>query len=101
MVDNYLDSFLTLVSNARYTDPQTLVVKFCWGLKSNIQGQITTILFKQPANTDLEAWYVATRRIDQARLTNEAFQSMLWSTTMAPIVRGPLTHDSGARCLPT
>jgi len=27
-VDNYLDSFLTLVFNARYTDPRTLVVKF-------------------------------------------------------------------------
>jgi len=27
-VDNYLDSFLTLVSDARYTDPWTLVVKF-------------------------------------------------------------------------
>jgi len=29
MVDNYLDRFLTLVSDAGYTDPQTLVVKFC------------------------------------------------------------------------
>jgi len=29
MVDNYLDSFLTLVSNAEYTDPRTFVVKFC------------------------------------------------------------------------
>jgi len=38
MVDDYLDSFLTLVSDARYTDPQTLVVKFHQGLKSNIQG---------------------------------------------------------------
>ena len=27
-VDDYLDSFLTLVSDASYTDPQTLVVKF-------------------------------------------------------------------------
>ena len=27
-VDNYLDSFRTLVSNAGYTDSQTLVVKF-------------------------------------------------------------------------
>jgi len=35
-VNNYLDSFLTLVSNAGYTDPQTLVVKFHQGLKSNI-----------------------------------------------------------------
>jgi len=37
-VDNYLDSFLTLVSDAGYTDPQTLVVKFHQGLKSNIQS---------------------------------------------------------------
>ena len=35
-VDDYLDSFLTLVSDARYTDSRTLVVKFCRGLKSNI-----------------------------------------------------------------
>jgi len=28
MVDDYLDSFQTLVSNAGYTDPRTLVVKF-------------------------------------------------------------------------
>jgi len=29
MVDDYLDRFLTLVSDTGYTDPQTLVVKFC------------------------------------------------------------------------
>jgi len=28
-VDDYLDSFLILVSDAGYTDPRTLVVKFC------------------------------------------------------------------------
>ena len=28
MVDDYLDNFQALVSNAGYTDPQTLVVKF-------------------------------------------------------------------------
>jgi len=45
-VDDYLDRFLTLVSNARYTDPWTLVVKFCQGLKTNIQGQIATMPFR-------------------------------------------------------
>ena len=44
-VDNYLDCFLTLVSDAGYTDPQTLVVKFRRGLKMNIQGQIATMPF--------------------------------------------------------
>ena len=83
-VDDYLDRFLTLVSDARYTDPWTLVVKFHRGLKTNIQDQIATMPFGRPANTDLETWYAAAWRIDQARLTNKAFQSTLWSTTTAP-----------------
>jgi len=40
--------------------------------------------FGRPADTDPEAWYTAARRINQVRLTNEAFQSTLWSTTTAP-----------------
>jgi len=59
-VDDYLDSFLTLVSDARYTNPWTLVVKFRQGLKSNIQDQITTMPFGRPADTNPEAWYTAT-----------------------------------------
>jgi len=45
-VDNYLDSFLILASNARYTDPQILVVKFHCRLKLNIQSQIATMPFR-------------------------------------------------------
>jgi len=66
MVDNYLDSFLILVSDAGYTDPRTLVVKFCRRLKLNIQSQIATMPFRRPADTDLKAWYTAAQRIDQA-----------------------------------
>jgi len=76
-VDDYLDCFLTLVSDAGYTDPRTLVVKFRQGLKTNIQDQIATMPFGRPTDTDPEAWYAAAQRIDQARLTNEAFQSTL------------------------
>jgi len=79
-----LDTFLTLVSDTGYTDPWTLVVKFRRGLKTSIQSQITTMPFGRPADTDPEAWYAAARRIDQARLTNETFQSTLQSTTTAP-----------------
>jgi len=89
MVDDYLDTFLTLVSDARYTDPRTLVVKFRRGLKSSIQSQIATMLFGRPADTDLEAWYIAVWRIDQAWLTNEAFQSTLRSTTTTPTCSVP------------
>jgi len=66
MVDNYLDSFLILVSDAGYTDPRTLVVKFCRRLKLNVQSQIATMPFRRPADTNLEAWYAAAQRIDQA-----------------------------------
>ena len=84
MVDDYLDSFLILASDARYMDPQTLVVKFRCGLKLNVQSQIATMPFGQPTDTDLEAWYAAAWRIDQAQLANEAFQSTLRSTTVTP-----------------
>jgi len=88
-VDDYLDSFLILASDARYTDPQTLVVKFCCGLKLNVQSQIATMPFGRPADTNPEAWYAAARRIDQVRLANEAFQSTLRSTTTTPARSAP------------
>ena len=37
-VDDYLDSFLILASDARYMDPRILVVKFRCGLKLNVQS---------------------------------------------------------------
>jgi len=76
-VDDYLDSFLILASDARYTDPRTLVVKFRCRLKLNVQSQIATMPFGRPADTDPEAWYTAAQRIDQAQLANEMFQSTL------------------------
>ena len=88
-VDDYLDSFLILASDAGYTDPRTLVVKFRHGLKLNVQSQIATMPFGQPVDTDPEAWYAAAQRIDQAWLANEAFQSTLWSTTMTPACSTP------------
>jgi len=84
-VDDYLDSFLTLVSDTGYIDPQTLVVKFCQGLKLNVQSQIATMPFGQPIDTNLEAWYVAAQRINQAQLVNKAFQSTLRSMTSTPM----------------
>ena len=54
-VDDYLDNFQALVSNASYTDPRTLVVKFQRGLRLGIQNQIATMPYGQPANTDPDA----------------------------------------------
>jgi len=82
-VDDYLDNFQTLVSDAGYTDPQTLVVKFRRGLRLGIQNQIATMPYGRPADTDPNAWYRATWRIDQACLANEAFQSVFRSAPFA------------------
>ena len=65
MVDNYLDNFQALVSDAGYMDPQMLVVKFRRGLRIGIQNQIATMSYGRPADTDPNVWYRAARRIDQ------------------------------------
>jgi len=82
-VDDYLDSFQALVSDAGYTDPRTLVVKFQRGLRVGIQSQIATIPYGRPADTDPDAWYKAAWRINQAHLANEAFQSVSHSAPSA------------------
>jgi len=71
MVDNYLNNFQALVSNAGYTDPRILVVKFRRGLRLGIQ--IATMPYGRPADTDPDVWYRAARRIDQTHLANKAF----------------------------
>ena len=96
-MDDYLNSFLILASDARYMDPRTLVVKFRCGLKLNVQSQIATMPFRRPTDTDLEAWYAAARRIDQARLANEAFQFMLCSYSTNPFLCTSLSSSSSTR----
>jgi len=63
-VDDYLDSFQALVSDAGYMDPWTLVVKFRRRLRLGIQNQIATMPYGRPADTDPDTWYRAARRID-------------------------------------
>jgi len=54
-VDNYLDSFQALVSDAGYTDSRTLVVKFRRDFRVGIQSQIATMPYRRPADTDPDA----------------------------------------------
>ena len=79
-MDNYLDNFQALVSDAGYMNPRTLVVKFHRGLRLGIQNQIATMPYGRLADTDPDAWYRAAWRIDQVCLANEAFQSISRST---------------------
>ena len=53
-VNNYLDTFQLLISNTDYTDLQTLMVKFCQGLRIGIQNQIVIMLYRYPSDIDLE-----------------------------------------------
>jgi len=41
--------------------------------------------YRWPADTNPNTWYKAAQRIDQAHLTNEAFQSMSCSAPSAPL----------------
>ena len=84
-MDDYLDSFQALVSDAGYMDPQTLVVKFRRGLRLGIQNQIATMSYRWPADTDPDVWYKAAWRIDQVCLANEAFQSVSRFTPSASL----------------
>ena len=63
-MDDYLDNFQALVSDAGYTDPRMLVVKFWRGLRLGIQNQIATMPYRQLADTDPDTWYRAAWRID-------------------------------------
>jgi hypothetical protein len=53
LVDDYLDEFLDLIAESRYTDPKTLVVKFRRGLDPQIQNVVATIANGQPSNVIL------------------------------------------------
>jgi len=49
-VENYLDEFQSLVSEANYIDSHILVVKFCRDLHNTIQNQIVILLVDKPDN---------------------------------------------------
>ena len=61
-MDDYLDSFQTLISDAGYIDPWTLVVKFQCSLRLGIQNQIATIPYGRLADTDPNTWYRGSTR---------------------------------------
>ena len=44
-VDNYLDEFIDLITEAGYTDPKIVVVKFRRGLKPEIQNAIAMMAY--------------------------------------------------------
>jgi Retrotransposon gag protein/Zinc knuckle len=74
-LDEYIDEFQDLITEAGYTDPKTTVVKFRRGLNPQVQNAVATMAAGRPSDTDPAAWYDMARIVDQNRATNEAFQS--------------------------
>ena len=92
-VKDYLDEFQTLISC-------TIVVKFRRDLWTAIQSQITTLPVEHPKDINLTVWFEMARCINQARQTNEAFQSnhQIISITLPHILGPPLPSHLGV-CL--
>ena len=107
-MDEYLDEFQDLITEAGYSDPKTIVVKFCRGLDTQIQNAIATMPSGRPSNMVPMDWYTAARTIDQNQATNEAFRSSYQLRVLLRLhpVRPPLTPfdfrlRSGARTINT
>ena len=93
-VDEYLDEFQDLITEAGYSDPKTIVVKFCQGLDTQIQNAIATMPSGCPSDMVPMDWYTAARTIDQNRATNEAFRSSYQTPSVAPTPSCPATFNT-------
>jgi hypothetical protein len=83
-LDDYIDEFQDLITEAGYADPKTIVVKFRRGLNSQIQNAVATMAAGRPSDTKPDEWYGMARVVDQNRATNEAFQSAYRGSTLPP-----------------
>jgi len=93
-VDEYLDEFQDLITEAGYSDPKTIVVKFHQGLDTQIQNAIATMPSGHPSDMVPMDGYTAARTIDQNWATNEAFQSSYWTPSVALTRSRPATFNT-------
>jgi len=93
-VDEYLDEFQDLITEAGYSDLKTIVVKFRRGLDTQIQNAIATMPSGCPSDMVPTDWYTAARTIDQNRATNEAFRSSYRTPSVAPTPSHPATFNT-------
>jgi hypothetical protein len=72
-VEVYINEFKDLIDLSSYTDPITIVLKFCRGLNPTTQDRIAESGTDRPSDMDIDGWFKAARRLDLNRLVNEAF----------------------------
>lgn len=89
-LDDYMDEFQDLIAYSRYTDPKTIVVKFCRGLDPQIQNVVATMAFGRPSDSSPREWYKMACVVDQNRSVNEAFSSA--RQTVVPPARPVAAH---------
>jgi len=56
-VDDYLDQFHDLNDDLGYTDPKTIVVKFCQGLDHQIANTLAGLATRRPSDMDPQSWF--------------------------------------------
>jgi len=62
-VDEYLDEFQDLITEAGYSNPKTIVVKLCRGLDTQIQNAIATMPSGRPSDMVPMDWYTTARTL--------------------------------------
>jgi hypothetical protein len=60
-----VNEFLDLITEAGYTDPKTIVVKFRRGLEPRVQDAIATMTSRCPSDKVPAKWYSAAHTLDQ------------------------------------
>ena len=89
-MDDYVNKFMDLITEAGYSNPKTIVVKFRRGLDNRIQDAIATMTSGRPSDDTPSLWYDAARTLDQNRAANEAFRSSYRTPMSVPTqVRNP------------
>ena len=92
-VDDYLDEFQDLITEAGYSDPKMVVVKFRRVLDPQIQNAIATMASGRPSDLVPIQWYGAARTIDLHWATNKAFRSSYRAPTPGPSQLHPVAQS--------
>jgi hypothetical protein len=58
-VETYIDEFRDLIDMSGYTDPITIILKFCQGLNPTTQDKIAESGTDRPWDNDHQGWYTA------------------------------------------
>jgi hypothetical protein len=72
-VEVYINEFKDPIDLSGYTDPITIILKFCQWLNPMTQDRIAESGMDRPSDTDFNSWFKAARRLDLNHLANEAF----------------------------